>query len=142
MSITVRSTKVPVEKVWEALIDIEKYPERVKFVKKVKIYGQGEGSRWDDTTTILWFPLTLKHTITALKKNKEYSFEIPLSSTGVMRQKYLIRQDNGEGVIVEGTISYDLGNKLLNMTLSPILKKRLRNMLESSVRFIEGEVIN
>ncbi len=141
VSITVRTKKQAIDKVWDLLTDIEKYPKRVKYVKKVTVYGTSEGSVWDDTTTILWVPMKMKHTITTLRKNKEYSFDIPLYFGGVMKQKYVLRQEDRESVIIKASITYTLGNRFFNQTIGKLLNKRLKNMLESTVQFVDGEVL-
>jgi hypothetical protein len=142
VSVRVRSTKISIDKLWQIMIDIEKYPQRVKFVRSTTVYGKiEEGAVWDDTTTILWFPLRLKHVITDFKKNSEYSFDLPLHFGGWMRQRYTLKEESSKAVIITGTITYDLGNPVLNVVFSSLLGMRLKNMLESSVQFVDGEVI-
>lgn len=139
IKITLHSKNTPLEKTWRILTDIEKYPRRVKYVKKTKIYGTGIGSRWDDITTILWIPMRMRHTVKSFDKNKEYSFIIRFLANGHMEQKYEISQKDGTAII-QALVTYDLGNKLLNMTLGSILEKRLKNMLVSSFQKTGGEV--
>lgn len=133
------SKNISLEKAWDLITDIEKFPQRVKYVKKVKVFGTGVGSKWDDITTILWIPMRMRHTVKSFDKNKEYSFIIRFPSNGQMEQKYTISQKDGESII-QALVTYDLGNKLLNMTLGSILKKRLENMLVSSFQKTGGEV--
>lgn len=140
IKVTAKSNKISLENAWSLITEIEKYPSRVKFVKKVKVYGRGEGSRWDDVTTILWVPLTMHHTVTSYKKNKEYSFKIPLGLGGKMRQKYILIKETPNTIKVDGSITYDLGSKLLNKTIGIILQRRLKKMLVSSIQNIGGEV--
>lgn len=139
LTITARSKNIPLEKAWDLVTDIEKYPQRVKYVKKVKSYGTGIGSQWDDVTTILWIPLRMRHTVKSIEKNKEYSFVIPLHFGGYMEQKYTLSWEDDKS-ITRALIKYDLGNKFLNATIGSILKKRLKNMLISSFQKTGGEV--
>ena len=140
ISVRVRTKNKDIDKVWSILTDIKSYPKRVKFVKKVDIYGKSAGSKWDDTTTILWVPMKMKHTVIAFQKNKEYSFEIPLYFGGKMKQEYKLIKEGSQGVVIKGIVSYTLGNRFLNKTIGVLLNRRLRNMLLSSVQFVEGEV--
>lgn len=140
--ITACSTKISLENAWNLITDIEKYPQRVKYVKKVKVYGRGVGAFWEDITSILWIPIKIQHTITAYKKNKEYSFTIPLSFGGRMTQKYMLLKENPKKIIVKGLITYDLGSKILNDTIGTILKPRLKKMLISSLQGVGAEIIN
>lgn len=133
------SKNISLEKAWDLITDIEKFPQRVKYVKKVKAFGTGVGSEWDDITTILWIPMRMRHTVKSFDKNKEYSFIIRFLSNGYMEQKYAISQKEGKAII-QALVTYDLGNKLLNMTLGSILKKRLENMLVSSFQKLGAEV--
>lgn len=126
------------EKVWDLLIDIEKYPERVKFVKKIEIHGVGKGSKWDDTTTILWLPLTMHHTVKNFVKNEEYSFSLPIWGGGSMEQAYTIKEE-GKKVIVEAVVNFTLGHEIFNLTIGKILKARLKEMLISAVLSVGGE---
>lgn len=140
VTLTVRTEKHAIDEVWDLLTDVEKYPQRVRYVKQVKVYGRGEGSRWDDTTTILWVPMKMKHTVISLRKNKEYSFEIPLYPGGGMRQKYTLMQGGRKSVIIKANITYTLGNRFFNGVFGGLLNKRLKNMLESTIQFVDGEV--
>jgi ribosome-associated toxin RatA of RatAB toxin-antitoxin module len=133
-----RSKNISIEKAWQIVTDIEKYPQRVKYVKKVEIYGIGEGSQWDDITQILWIPIKIRHTVTSAIKNKEYEFSIRLYFGGTMKQKYTLSKENQE-TIIQGIIIFDLGNKLINNTLGVILKHRLKKMLVSSFQIFGGE---
>ncbi len=140
ITVTALSKNITLEKAWEFLTDIEKYPQRVKYLKKVKIYGTGKGSRWDDITTILWIPLKMRHTVTAYEKYHHYCFELPLFFGGTMKQEYLLSEKNRNDTIIKSTITYDLGNKFLNNTIGTILKYRLKKMLESSIKNTGAEI--
>lgn len=140
INITLHLKNMPLNKAWDMITDIEKYPQRVKYVKKVKVYGAGLGSEWDDVTTILWIPMRMRHTVNSLIKNKEYGFTIPLYFGGTMVQKYTLSEKDHESVI-NGSITFDLGNKILNAALGPILENRLKNMLISSFQKTGGEII-
>ncbi len=138
--ITIDAKNIPLQRAWDIITDIEKYPQRVKYVKKVKMFGEGVGSEWDDITTILWIPMRMRHKVSSFNKNKEYSFIIHFLANGYMEQKYSLSQKN-EGSIIHALIKYDFGNKFLNVTLGSILKNRLKNMLVSSFQKLGGEIV-
>lgn len=133
LKITAVSEDISTEKAWTLLTEIETYPKKIKFIKKVKVYGTGKGSRWDDLTTILWIPLLMHHTVTSFKQNAEYAFHIPLKTGGFMDHKYIITKNNQKGAKVDMIVTFDLGNKFLNITLGILLKQRLKDMLISSI---------
>jgi hypothetical protein len=59
-----------------------------------------------------------------------------------MIQEYkLMKNQNKKGSLVECTIKFDLGNALLNSTIGPLLAKRLRYMVASSLSTIEQKAI-
>lgn len=140
VEVKAKAKNITIEEAWKLITDIENYPKRVKYVKKVKSYGTGVGSQWDDVTAILWFPLTLHHTVTACKKNKEYSFMVPLQFGGKMYQTYTLVKEPSGSVKFNGIITYDLGNKILNNTIGTILDGKLKKMLVSTVRTIGAQV--
>lgn len=141
VKVETQTKNLSLEKAWELITDIEKYPQRVRYVKKVKVRGAGVGSQWEDLTTILWIPIKMQHTITSFKKNKEYGFTIPLSFGGIMKQNYIISKEKQNAVTIKGSITYDLGNKFLNNTIGSILNRRLKKMLLTSIRNIDREVL-
>jgi ribosome-associated toxin RatA of RatAB toxin-antitoxin module len=140
IEVTTHTKNIPLEKAWDIITDVEKFPQRVKYVKKVKVLGEGTGSEWYDLTTILWIPMWMRHKVTALKKNNEYGFIIPLSLGGYMEQKYSLSPKN-EGSIIQALITFNLGNKFLNATVGVILENRLKNMLTFSFQKLGGEII-
>jgi hypothetical protein len=141
VTVSARSKDLSLDKAWKLLTDIEKYPQRIKYVKKVVVHDTGVGSQWDDITTILWIPLKMPHTVISSKKNREYSFEVPLLFGGIMKQKYCLSSESATSTLIYCSITYDLGLKILNRTIGLILKRRLKSMLESSLEKFGGEII-
>lgn len=139
IEITGHSDKISLDSAWDQITDIEKYPQRVRYVKKIKIHNTGIGSKWDDITTILWIPLKMRHTVNYLQKNKEYGFKVDIFFNGCMEQKYTLSQKDKE-LIIHALITFDLKNKFLNATLGSILKKRLSNMLISTFQKTGAEI--
>ncbi len=141
VEVIARFRKMSIEAVWQILTDVEKYPQWVCFVKRVRVYGTGEGSRWDDVTVIAWIPLTMRHTVISCKNNKEYTLILPLYFGGHMKQEYTLSRDNDGYSLLKALITYDFGNKFLNNMVGVILNPRLRKMLETSFCNIGAEIV-
>lgn len=140
IKITIFYKNTPPKKTWDMITNIEKYPQYVKFVKKVKLYGTGIGSQWDDITTILWLPLKMHHTVNSFLENKEYGFIVHLPIGGYMEQKYTFSQKD-QGTSIQALVTYDFENKFFNATIGSILKGRLENMLISTFRKTGAEIL-
>ena len=142
VEVTMQINRLTLDEIWDILTDIEKYPQRVKYVKKVKIRGElKEGTCWEDTTAILWIPQKMTHTITSFKKNKEYSFSVPLYFGGIMTQTYQISTGQQKATLIKGTISYDCKNKFANRLTKIILNPKLKDMLESTFKSFDGNIL-
>ena len=141
VKVTTFNKNMTLEEAWKMLSDIQKYNQRVKFVRKVTLYTNTKGTYWDDITTILWIPLKIKHKITSMKKNQKICYDTKLPLNGFMKQNFALSK-NDKNVFIEGTINFDLGNKILNNTLGIILKKRLTEMLGHGFLNLGGEIYN
>jgi ribosome-associated toxin RatA of RatAB toxin-antitoxin module len=119
------------EELWKLAADLEKYPEWVKFCKKVTITEIKEGETFYDVTTLLWIPLKIEHVITKLNPHEDIHFFIKLPGGGKMWHRFAFKQDGQHGLVV-ADISFDLGNKLYNATVGYVLEKRWENLLRHS----------
>ena len=129
---------MPVKEVWKIIEDVEHYPEHVKYMHKAKLSGPfGVGSQWVDVTTVLWIPMAVTHKVAKLKENKEIVFDISLPFGGRMIQTVILNGDQKTPEVV-GEIDFDLGNPLANFLVGQILKRRLQDMLASTLKKVQG----
>jgi len=126
-----------VDLVWKYYSSIHNYPAYVPFLKKIIMTDPvAEGSYWEDVTVILWIPMTIPHIITSLKPQQEISFTMTLPFHGTMSHVYGVKK-HGEGSRVQCTITFDLGNPVINFLLGALLERRLRYMVTSILQTIE-----
>jgi ribosome-associated toxin RatA of RatAB toxin-antitoxin module len=131
------TTQIPIETLWQLMTDIAVYPSYVTFVQETVVHGPVQvGTRWGDTTTILWIPLRMKHTITRLEGHEAFAFELPLWLGGTMTQEYRF-QRTGDGTLVLVQIRFDLGNTLVDAIIGPLLERRLRDMVTSTFEAVK-----
>jgi len=126
---------LPVSRVWQLLTDPDYYPKYVKFVKKV--YGPKEfcvGTEWKDLTTILWVPGKVIHRVTVLDKNKLLGFDVPMPFplNGTMIQRVYF-EENGTKTKFNASIKFKFNNLLIDVLVTPILKRRLKEMMMYTV---------
>lgn len=119
------------EAMWDKIIHIERYPEWVKYCKKIDITEVKEGATFSDITTLLWIPMKIHHKIISIKKYKEIIFFLPLPGGGKMWHTFTFGQDHDE-TYMRAEIKFDLGNILFNNTVGYILEKRWENILNNA----------
>ncbi len=130
---------LPIKEVWKLLTDIKTYPRYVKFVKQVYINEQlAPGTYWYDKTTILFFPLKIRHQVKSLEQEKQIIFLVNTPFGGEMLQSFTMERFSA-GTKVNGVISFELGKKILDFLLGGLLEARLRDMLESTLLRIKSE---
>src|SRR5579862_9534631 len=123
-----KSKKFSHKELWLAIADLEKYPEVVKYCKKITVTEIKEGGTFQDVTTLLWIPMKITHVITKLKPHEEIHFFLPLPGGGKMWHKFSFKQDGEHGLMI-ADISFDLGNELYNATVGYLLEKRWEALL-------------
>lgn len=121
--------------IWEIVENVATYPKYVKFMHKAKISGPFEaGSSWTDLSTVLVFPLLVKHKITKVEEGKRAVFLIKMPFGGRIIQEIGLEPiKNGTKIRISADIN--LGNKLMDILLSGFFKRRTRVML---VRTLEN----
>ena len=126
------NTELSREALWRILADISQYPYHVTFVKDTILYGITRvGTNWDDITTILWVPLRMRHIITTMDQHRAFAFDLILPLGGTMRQEYVLHDVANETVLIV-SVHFDLGNKLANVVVGPLLERRLRRMFSDT----------
>ncbi len=133
------TTSIEVEKVWSLLTDINSYPKYVKFVLTIKDPAEAfkEGIYWTDITDIVWIPLSIKHRIIKVEKNKKFAYEVFLPFGGTMMEEFELITCK-EGTKIYSKIELTFKNYLLDLVFGPILKKRIRTMWQETYGNLEA----
>jgi hypothetical protein len=134
--------KFTADNLWHRVRDIETYPQRIKFCKKVYDIDFKHGGSYTDVTTLLWIPATVRHEIVSAKYPTEikYSLKMPLGATS--QHSFRLKRKNGKIVLLV-EVTFDLGHprlRLLGNIVSYILARRLVTMLKSGFPEEEPEV--
>lgn len=111
------------KELWKIMTTLEDYPKWCKFCKSIISSEIKEGEIFYDTTTLLWVPLKIKHTITKIKPYEEIQYFLELPGKGKMWHKFTLQQKDKETHLIS-EVSFDLGNRLRNATVGHILEKR------------------
>lgn len=128
--VEMRTRDLSLEEIWRRTVDVERYPGHMSYISWAKATLMGEGGHYADGTTILWFPIRIDHHITAFKPQEEVGYQVPLPMGGKMQQSVRLSRV-GEEVILRAEVVFDLGSRLKNAVLGPVLERRLYRMMTS-----------
>lgn len=122
--------------------DIETYPQRIKFCKKVYDVDFKHGGSYTDVSTVLWIPATVRHEIVSVKYPTEikYFLKMPLGATS--QHSFKLKRERGK-IILLVEVTFDLGHprlRVLANVVGYILAHRLVTMLKSGFPEEEPEV--
>jgi len=121
---------------WQAMADVQKYPNWVKYCKSVSVTEVKEGATFHDVTTLLWIPMKIEHVITKIKPHEEIHFFLPLPGGAKMWHRFSFKQEGEYGVMI-ADITFDLGNRFYNATVGYILEKRWESLLRQGLPGLE-----
>ncbi len=130
------------DELWHLVRDIESYPQRIKYCKKVYDIDFKHGGSYTDVTTLLWIPATIRHQIVSAKYPTEikYFLSMPLGATS--NYSFKLKHKQGK-TILEVEVDFDLGHHhlpLLPRIVGFVLARRLVSMLKSGLPEFEPEV--
>jgi len=126
------------EEAWEYFADIQNYPKRVTFLKKIILIDEvGEGGTWFDVTSILWIPAKVKHETTIFLPPKQIGFEVFVPG-GKMFHMYSVTGAK-HSAKVTAEIRFVL-HPFIDIFMGSILQKRLTVMLESTLDNMKKEL--
>ena len=124
-----RATKLSSKKIWSLIINLNNYPNHVKFLKKIEFEKPlSMGSSFSDITTIAYIPIKIAHEVDIYEENKRIGFFVKMPLFGFMKQRVEI-EDKGLERIVNLTVEFDFQNKLLDIIFGKFLEKRVKEML-------------
>lgn len=125
----VKDVEVHPKELWSLITNVEDYPRYIKYMQRSELNGQFElGNKWSDISTVMFYPINVKHEIIDIKEGKEFTFLIRLPFKGKIIQKGII-EDKGDYVSFQLQATIDLGHPLIDLLLGPILEKRTSEML-------------
>jgi ribosome-associated toxin RatA of RatAB toxin-antitoxin module len=129
-----------IDHLWSLLLEISNYPKYIKFLQKAELVGGRieVGAVWYDWTTILFLPMKIKHTVVSITPKEEIGFDVDLIFGGIMQQRFVF-SPRGSSTQIQGQISFDFRNKLVDKILGQFLQKRLQEMLEGSLENFKKE---
>lgn len=128
---------VPIEKGWDLLCDVERYPRFVPYIWDVKADGpMRKGMVWYDRTSILGVHQHVAHHVDTVKKNKQLVFFVPVLCGKVTEDFRL--ESVGLGTKVTMTISVTLHPGIVEETVGRILITRFGMMLEKTFEKLES----
>lgn len=132
----VHSTRVKLtpQELWTMLTNIEQYPKYIKYMQSSRLHGKFDiGNHWTDISTVMFYPMNVKHEIINIKEGREVVFLIKLPLGGRIVQKGII-EDRGKYISLKLEATIDLGHRLIDLTLGPILEKRMSKMFRGSLK--------
>lgn len=119
--------------IWEIVENVAGYPKYVKFMHKAKISGPFEaGSSWTDLSTVLVFPLLVRHEIMKVEKGKRAVFTIKMPFGGWIIQEISLEPIK-KGAKIRISANINLGNKLIDAILGAFIEKRTRAMFAGTL---------
>jgi hypothetical protein len=129
-----------VDDLWNLVRDVDTYPARIKYCKKVLSVDFKHGGSYTDVTTLLWIPATIRHTIESVQYPHRIEYVMALPGGGTSRQSYGFSHANGT-TVCEIKVTFDLGHPLIDRTVGYVLSRRLVSMLKSGLPVVEPEII-
>lgn len=140
LAMRIATEQLSIETIWQRVSEIETYPKRIKYCQRVFDIDIREGGHYTDVTTLLWVPITIRHTIESIKQLTEIKYFLTLPGGGVSQQMYHFSHEHGKAVLV-AKVTFDLGHPILTETIGVILKYRLVRMLRSAFPEIKAELL-
>lgn len=132
----VHSTRVNLnpQELWSMLTNIEQYPKYIKYMQSSRLHGKFDvGNHWTDISTVMFYPMNVKHEIINIKEGREVAFLIKLPLGGKIVQKGVI-EDRGKYISLKLEATIDLGHPLVDLLVGSILQKRTKKMFKGSLK--------
>lgn len=118
--------------IWELIENVKDYPKFIKFVKYAWLGGPfNNGSKWTDITTIIFFPILVRHEILEVMEKEKAVFKIRMPFNGSIIQTVNIKPIK-IGVEFKIAVAINMGNKIADMIFGKFIEKRIYEMLNES----------
>lgn len=118
---------------WNLVENISNYPKYIKYVKYAWPSGPFEkGSAWIDFSTIIFFPVPVKHEILEVICGEKAVYLIRMPFKGsIIQEIYLKGNKNGVEFKIKANIN--MVNKFADFLLGRLIEKRTYEMFNKSV---------
>jgi len=98
-----RDIAAPVERVWSAMTDVDRYAERFQMVDAAQRSTSGPfgvGTRWQETRTVYGQPTTVELQVAECEPHRRYLTVTEAAGTSTMEYVFTPRPDGGTSVAV------------------------------------------
>jgi ribosome-associated toxin RatA of RatAB toxin-antitoxin module len=133
----------PAERVWEAVLDIERYPDSMENVRSVRILERGDGSEQRSAWSIVLKGSILEWEERDLIDEEAMTMRFnQLSGDLSSFDGYWRVSPRGEGAATARfTVSFEIGIPLLAEMLNPVATRSLEENCTEMLRGVERQVV-
>lgn len=134
-------SQIPPEEIWAHIVAVKDYSEIMPFTYAIKVrqYPLSLHSSWTDVTTVLWFPLVMKHTVHAFKENEQLYQVINLPFGGKIEEEFLLSVVN-DSTVLEIIITFHPGSIPFSKGILFFWEKRMRYLVTTAVANLEKKL--
>jgi ribosome-associated toxin RatA of RatAB toxin-antitoxin module len=134
------TSELTLDEMWHRVSDIKTYPQRIKYCRRVWDVDFREGGGYTDTTTLLWWPLTIRHHIAEVHYPTQIKYDLNHPGGWTSTQTFTFGRD-GDRTTLQATVVFHFDNPLYDRVFGFLLKPRLVRMLGSAFPELTGERI-
>ena len=135
--------RAPADRVWSAVIDIERYPDTMENVRWVKVHSRdGETRRRSEWSIVLKGSiLEWKEDETIDHERRVMSFEQVSGDLETFDGQWVLEELGPELTRVSFEVSFEIGIPLLAEMLNPVAQRALRDNCTEMLLGVEREAI-
>jgi ribosome-associated toxin RatA of RatAB toxin-antitoxin module len=129
----------PIERIWEAVVNIESYPELMENVRTVKVLSQSE-----DGTRISTWSVQLEDSVLEWTEQEQIDcatytvrFDQLDGDLNTLSGTWSLQDQGEEKALVKLEVQFDIGIPLLADLLDPVAERALRHNFSTILREIE-----
>jgi ribosome-associated toxin RatA of RatAB toxin-antitoxin module len=133
------TTELTLDEMWHRVSDVQAYPQRIKYCRKVWDVDFREGGGYTDTTTLLWWPIKIRHHIAKVQYPTQIVYDLHHQDPGWTSTQTFTFSAEGDRTMLQAEVTYHFDNPIFDRTFGLILRPRLVQMLRSAFPEIPGE---
>ena len=119
----------PLDKTWYMFSQVENYPAYLKYCIQAVLEGDfKEGAYWYDWTTVVYFPLKIRHKITKVSYHNELRYLI--KNPFLTIEQTINFKDLQTRTKVNISFKIDFTNSLLEKVFGPVVYRRNTEVIE------------